>query len=63
MMLLTFICWGIVLILYFQTSGAVIPFKCAGDFFSRLNSEYPAYPLAVSPVVYNFLFKPTGEQQ
>ncbi|MDF3559381.1 hypothetical protein LAV75_19610, partial [Shigella flexneri] len=26
-------------------------------------SEYPAYPRAVSHVVYNFLFKPTGEQQ
>ncbi|AUS65488.1 hypothetical protein CXP54_07625 [Escherichia albertii] len=27
-----------------------------------LYSEYPAYPLAVSLMVYNFLFKPTGEQ-
>ncbi|WP_212734148.1 hypothetical protein, partial [Escherichia coli] len=32
-------------------------------FLPDFYSEYPAYPRAVSHVVYNFLFKPTGEQQ
>ncbi|GAB5105190.1 hypothetical protein [Escherichia coli] len=32
-------------------------------FSAGFYSEYPAYPRAVSHVVYNFLFKPTGEQQ
>lgn len=32
-------------------------------FSAGFYSEYPAYPHTVSHVVYNFLFKPTGEQQ
>ncbi|WP_213078893.1 hypothetical protein, partial [Escherichia coli] len=32
-------------------------------FSAGFYSGYPAYPRAVSHVVYNFLFKPTGEQQ
>ncbi|MGK3654768.1 hypothetical protein, partial [Escherichia coli] len=37
--------------------------KCRSNIFAGFYSEYPAYPRAVSHVVYNFLFKPTGEQQ
>ncbi|EGM9416017.1 hypothetical protein ACGLDV_003634 [Escherichia coli] len=32
-------------------------------FSAGFYSDYPAYPRAVSHVVYNFIFKPTGEQQ